>query len=438
MAPVMRLRKIGLMERFHITRNFLGLDSCILSSAQYVTQDSAALSRDILFPALRTLIETHAALGVRLDGNEATGKVYLVRLPVVDLSRVVQFSAKDDLQEAYESQLSRGFETQKDLPLWRLEVLADNTVVFAVHHAVCDGTSLIVFLLSLLRALQNSASRDTDAPHLVQVPKTTVLLPPIERTTNVRPSLHTFCSTAYNALAPISWTKARSAWTGPASPLTPNLKTHVRILTLPAPQIAALCATARTHGATLTSTFYVVAISVLSRLIARDPERYTRIGAAVAISLRGVAGASDDVICDYPSLFYTQPCVAPDFSWEQAKRVAKVLQDQKRSGREAIGMLRWIFGQFVPYMRSHLGAKREAGFCISNVGRIQPPSAEGKWTIARTMFAQCDVVIGAALILNLTGDPTGALNMAFTWGDIPLEASFVEAFITGLQEGLEQ
>jgi hypothetical protein len=123
---------------------------------------------DILFPALRTLVETHASLGLRLD--EAAGNVYLVRLPVVDLSRVVEFSAKDDLQEAYESQLARGFETQTDLPLWRVEVLADNTVIFAVHHAVCDGMSLIVFPPSLLRALQKSGGRDTDTPHLVQVP----------------------------------------------------------------------------------------------------------------------------------------------------------------------------------------------------------------------------------------------------------------------------
>ncbi|KAJ7866984.1 hypothetical protein B0H14DRAFT_2732103, partial [Mycena olivaceomarginata] len=366
MAPVMHLRKTGLMERYHTTRHFLGLDSCILSSARYVTQDGAALSMDIFFPALRTLVETHASLGLRLDGNEAAGNFYLVRLPVVDLSRVVEFSAKDDLQEAYESQLARGFETQTDLPLWRVGVLADNTVIFAVHHAVCDGMSLIVFLLSLLRALQKFGGRDTDTPHLVQ------------RATSVRPSLRTLCSTLYNLVAPVSWTKARSAWTGPASPLTPNLKTHFRILTLPAPQIAALCAVARTHGATLTSAFYVLAISVLSQLIARDPKRYTRIGAAVAISLRGVAGVPDDVICDYPSLFYAQPRVAPDFSWEQARRVARVLRDQKRKGREIIE-------------RFHLGAKREAGFCVSNVGRVHPPSVEGKWTIGRTTFAQCDV-----------------------------------------------
>jgi hypothetical protein len=75
---------------------------------------------------------------------------------------------------------------------------------------------------------------------------------------------------------------------------------------------------------------------------------------------------------------------------------------------------------------------------MSNVGRVHPPSVEGKWTIGRTIFAQCDVVIGAALILNLTGDPTGALNITFTWGEISLETSFVEAFITGLQEGFEK
>ncbi|KAJ7303521.1 alcohol acetyltransferase-domain-containing protein [Mycena albidolilacea] len=433
--PVIRLRKTGLMEQYHITRHFLGMDSCIVASAQYVAQDGAALNREILFPALRTLIETHAALGLRLDGDEATEDVYLARLSMVDLSRVVEFSAKDNLQEAYESQLARGFATQTDLPLWRVQLLADNTIVFAVHHGVCDGMSLMVFLLGLLQALQNSESGDTDTSHLVQIPTSNVLFPPVEQATNVRPSLRTICSKLFDSVAPASWTKMHSAWTGLASPLTPNVTTHVRILPLPAPDIVALCAAARTQGATLTSTFYVLAVSALSQLIAQDPARYTRIGSAVAISLHGVAGIPDDVMCDYPGVFYAHPRVAPDFNWAEAGRVARVLQGQKRKGREIVGMLGFIQGKYAPYMKRQLGTKRETGFCISNVGRVQPPSVGGKWTIGRTIFGQCDVVTGAALSINMTGDPTGALNVAFTWGETSLETSFVEAFITSLQKG---
>ncbi|KAF8190219.1 hypothetical protein K438DRAFT_1971095 [Mycena galopus ATCC 62051] len=39
--------------------------------------DLLVLTKETLFPALRTLIETHAALGLKLEGDEATRDVYL-------------------------------------------------------------------------------------------------------------------------------------------------------------------------------------------------------------------------------------------------------------------------------------------------------------------------------------------------------------------------
>ncbi|KAJ7882283.1 alcohol acetyltransferase-domain-containing protein [Mycena leptocephala] len=435
MATVTRLRRLGLMERFHVSRHFLGLDSCVIGCAQYTTQDGLALTKEILFPALHTLIETHAALGLRLEGNEATADVFFVRLSDVDLSRVVEFSGKQDLQDALEGQLARNFETQTSLPLWRVEVLADNTVIFAVHHAIADGMSSLAFHLNLFQALQKAQGGDTSSS--ARVPTTTVLLPPLDRATSVWPSLRTFCSSVYTLIAPVVWTKAHSAWTGPAAPSTPNLKTHVRILTFPTSDVAAFCAAARTHGATLTSTVYVLVVATISQLIANEPARYTRIGAAVAISLRGVAGVPDDVICDYPSIFRALPRTALDLSWPEAKRFAGVLRGQKRKGREMVGMLRFLFGQFVPYHKSLLGAKRHEGFVVSNLGRVQPPAVEGKWTMGRTVFAQCDVVTGAAFNINVTGDPSGALNITLTWGEAGVASSFIEAFIARFREGFQ-
>ncbi|KAJ6564492.1 alcohol acetyltransferase [Mycena capillaripes] len=423
------------MECFHTTRHFLGLDSCVVACAQYTTQDGLALTKELLFPALRTLIETHASLGLRLEGDEATANVFLVRLPKVDLSRIVEFSGKRDLQAAFEGQLSRNFETQTDLPLWRVEVLAENIVVFAVHHAIGDGMSSLAFHLNLFKALQNGRGGDTSP--VVPVPTTNVLLPPVDRATSVRPSIGTICSELWTLMAPVAWTKARSAWTGPPSPLTPDLTTCVRIVTLPAPDVAAFCAVGRIHHATLTSTIFVLALSSLSRLISGDPARYTRIAGGIAISLRDAAGVPDDAICDYPTVFHALPRVAPDFSWSKAAHFAAVLKEQKRKGREIIGMLRFLFGDYVSYMKSHLGKKREVGFGVSNLGRVQISAVEGKWTMGRTIFAHGDVVTAAAFNIDITGDPTGALNIAFTWGEKSIETAFVQTFIASFLDGFQ-
>ncbi|KAJ7038420.1 alcohol acetyltransferase [Mycena alexandri] len=438
MACSTRLRKLGLIECYHSARHYLGLDSCVVSAAQYTTQDGLWLTKTILFPALRSLIDTHAALGLRLDGNETTDDIYLVRLPSVDLSRIVEFSGKDNLQHALESQLLRGFETQADLPLYRVEVLADNTVLFAFHHTIADGMSGLAFHLSLFKALQQQSG--VDASPLVQVPSALALLPPVDNKTELKPSLSTIGRMAYNAYAPAAWTKAHSAWTGPTSPLTPpDLTTSVRLLAFCGNEVAALCAVARKHEATLTSAVYVLALTVLSGMVGRDSgKRYTRIGAGVAVSLREIAGVPNDVLCDYPTIVYDYPRVLHEFSWPAASRFAAVLQTQKRKGRETIGMLEHLDGKVGDYLKLHIGEKRETGFTVSNVGRVKVPAVEGKWAIHRTMFAQCDVVTGAAFMINITGDPTGALNVTFTWGAAYVEAEFVEEFIAKFQTGIQK
>ncbi|KAF8167026.1 alcohol acetyltransferase, partial [Mycena galopus ATCC 62051] len=426
----------GLMEHWHTVRHFCGLDSCIVASAQYTTEDGLTLNKEILFPALRTLIEEHAPLGIRFEGNESTGKVRFARLPVVDLASVVDFSGRVDIQEAYETHLSRRFETQTSLPLWRVEVLADNIVLFAAHHAICDGMSLLAFHLNLFRALQNVHRRDT-SPR-VDVPSSNVLLPPLERSTRIWPSFKMVASTAYALLAPTSWTQMHAAWTGPPSPSRPDVTTLVRIMAFPAPAVAAFTAAARTHGATLTSTFHGLAVCALSQLLADDPAKYKRIAGSVALSLRGVAGLPDDVLCDYPSTFHTLSAVAREFSWRTAARLAATLRGQKTKGRRIVGMLRLLElpGVYVPLLKGQLGAKREEGFRLSNLGRVQLPVTEGQWTIGRTLFAQCDVVVGAALNINVTGDPSGGVNVTLTWGETEgLERQFIEAFMDSFRDG---
>ncbi|KAJ6489868.1 alcohol acetyltransferase [Mycena sanguinolenta] len=435
MAPVIRLRRLGLMERWHCVRHRLELDSCVVASAQYTSDDGHPLTKEILFPALRTLVEEHASLGIRLEGNETTAKVYFVRLPRVDLSSVVECSGHSNVQEAYENHLSRGFETQTDVPLWRVEVLADNVVLFAIHHAVGDGMSVLAFHLNLLRALQNG--RGYDGSPVVETPQSNRLLPPIEHSTPVWPSFSLAGSMLYDLLAPASWSKMRNAWTGPRSPLTSDITTLVRIFTFPPNDVAAFITATRAHNATLTSTTYVLAVCALSQLLADDPRKYKRIGGTVALSLRGVAGVPDDVLCDYPSTFHELSRVTPAFSWNEAKRMAVTLNEQKRKGREMVGMLRFLElpGVYLSYLKGQLGGKREAGVRLSNLGRVQLPGIGGKWTMSRTMFAQCDVVTGDALNINMTGDPTGALNVTLSWGKATgLDTAFVEAFMASFQE----
>ncbi|KAJ6514878.1 alcohol acetyltransferase [Mycena vitilis] len=430
MSSDSHMRFLGLLERFHSTRNLLELDSCVVASARYSTQDLRPLTRDIIFPALRELIKAHPPLGVKLQ-NESNSNPSFTRLHTIDLSRVVDFGGSENLRTALESQLAQGFNTGADLPLWRVQVLADNTVVFAVHHVIGDGLSTVAFHTSLLRALRNLTV--ADASSFVRVSDTLFLPPPIETVTTTQPSLSTTFNELYKLFAPKYWTRAHSAWSGNPVPKVGSLRTNVRLLAIPAQDLAVFCANCRTHCATLTSAFYILTVTIISRMLAGD-SRHQTISSAVAISLRGVTGIPDSAICDCVSAHFTYPATNSKFSWTAAARYAATLRKQKTKARENIGMLRFLFGHYAPYMRSHGGTKRANGFALSNLGRFDAPAVEGSWNIVNTVFAQCDVVIGAAFKLNVVRDPAGALSIALTYGEHSIDSIFVESFMSQFRD----
>ncbi|KAJ6592866.1 alcohol acetyltransferase-domain-containing protein [Mycena capillaripes] len=436
-----RIRRLGMMERYHATRHFLGMDACVVTSARYTTPEGTVLTKELLFPALRVVIEAHALLGVRFDGRDDALDVAYLRLPSVDLTRVVEFSENCDLQDALTKQVRRFEDTQGDLPLWRLEVLPDNTVILAIHHGIGDGMSSAAFHTSLLQALQKPALQTFSSS--VVVPDIR-LLPPIEDVTDVRPSLFAILGVLYQMFFP--WSETNTSWTGRPVPTDIALQTHVRLLSFEPWEAKAFSDICRSHNATLTAAIHELTVCVLSRLLTADPSsdsaKSKTVSINVPVSLRDAAGVGFGEVCNYTSSAYLYPPLHSEFSWAGAARVAGELRVQKMKSRERLGMVRWVAGDFTRFMKGQLGMKRGYGVIISNLGRFQPVG-EGKkltvpeeksWTIGDIFFNQCDSLAGAALALNVVSDPAGQLNIGITWGDKSLDVAFVEAFIAMFRE----
>ncbi|KAJ7017701.1 hypothetical protein C8F04DRAFT_1154882 [Mycena alexandri] len=399
------LRPVGLFEQYHQVRHFLGLDSCVVVSARYVSADGASLNKEHLFPALRKVVATHRALSVKLQGENSRQSAF-INLETIDLSLLAQFSDHDDLETAIKGQLLRRFDTDSELPLWRVEVLRDGTVVLAYHHVIGDGLSGVAFHQSLLAALQDVIAGDDSS--LVTVPQSLSLLPPMEAVTNLRPSILKVIKEVLALFLPTSWTA----------------------------EMASFAATCRSHGATLTSAFYVLAVATISRLVPPNTPQYKTLSAFVAVSMRTATAAPADVMCDYVAAHHTYPAVHPAFQWPAAALYAAELQRQKYAAREEVGMLYLLFGNVAPFFRGMLGKKRGGTFEISNAGRVPAGKHVGPWRIERMVFAQSDLVVGAALKINVIGDPTGAVNIALTWGKDAIDEALVESFAAQFQDGL--
>ncbi|KAJ7625533.1 alcohol acetyltransferase [Roridomyces roridus] len=425
------LRPVGLFESFHVYRHFLGLDSGPICAARYTNADGAVLTKENLFPALKRVIEEHPSLAVALDAEDS--KPVFVKLEKIALDLIVQFTDDKEVEAAIENRLSRPFDTS--LPLWRVEVLKDGFVVFIFHHAIGDGLSGVAFHQSLLAALQNTVLSDGSA--VVQVPPSISLQPPIEAVTSLRPSLGKMLYEVFSLFAPSSWKPLHTAWTGNPVPNNRLLRTHVKLLTFSAEEMANFTKVCRSHGASITSAIYILAVATASRLVPlNNTPPYKTLSTNVAISLRDVARTPGTVMCDYVSTHHTFPTINPAFSWPAAAAYARELQRQKQGvARQEIGMLMLLFGNIAGFLRSKLGQKRGATFEVSNLGRVAA-STEGPWRLGRMIFAQCDSVIGPALKVNVVGDPSGGLSVCLTWGEEAIEKSLAESFASQFQEGL--
>ncbi|KAK7050603.1 alcohol acetyltransferase [Favolaschia claudopus] len=455
------VRPLSFLEKYFTTRHFLGLDACVVSSARYTFPPGQAVTEKLLISALRTVINSHGELGLRLHGKEDTPDLTFVKLPNIDLSRVVVFTTdlERDLQTALEWHLSTPLEnTQADLPLWRLEVLPDNTIILAAHHAILDGLSHAAFHTALLEALNTSLSlgvhSDSDSGPVAEIPE--VFLPrTLEELVDIRPSLYNIANAFYELLVPKSWQPGFTAWTGRPVPATPTLKTQVRLLSLSPSDAARLADSCRTHKATINSALYALSVSTLATLLTSTstlpPQhslaKYKTVSILTPLSARPLLNISPTAFGNYITSHHTFPALNPTFSWDLATRFASELKAQRGSttGYGALGIMRMAEKQYVKFFKGTLGKKRRFGVALSNLGRVDPSvhsvlkgnsGDEQQCGIEEMFFSPCDPVMGAALGISVVGDPRGGLNIVFKWGVDSLHTQFVEKFVEEFRAAL--
>jgi Alcohol acetyltransferase len=428
---------IGLLEKYHIVRHYVGHDSCVIVAAKYAA-DSQSLDKAALYPALAKLIQTHAALGVYLQ-DESTRNPAYARLEVVNLDKVVTFVDDDDLAPVMEREFLRPFDTMEMVPLWRLRVLKDNIVIFAYHHAIGDGKSGVAFHNTLLSALNNPPSSSGQDPSAdIPVPPIQ-LVAPIEDLLDLSVSGSTAIRELLTLFSPTSWTKGFSAWTGNPVAKFPHLRTNCRIFYFSAEDSSQFLTICRHHKATLTSAFHVLAFSIIARLVSNDKScspHLKTIASSITISLRELANTLPNVMCDHVSNYTMfSPITQADFSWTMAAILASTLRSQVEKSTEQIGTIRLLFGNYLAFLKGMRGKKRRDGLELSNIGKVSVNTGpEDKWKIGNVVFSHAEIG-GAAIKLSVVGMPEGGIGVSVTWADGDVADSFVESFISEFKKG---
>jgi hypothetical protein len=102
----------------------------------------------------------------------------------------------------------------------------------------------------------------------------------------------------------------------------------------------------------------------------------------------------------------------------------------------------FIFGKFEGFWKDKIGKKRETGLEVSSIGPFNPArsvhTGSQKWVTDRVIFAQSDVGTGAAIKLNVCGNPLGGLAITVTWSLDAVDAAFAEAFVSKFRQMLQE
>ncbi len=241
------VRPLGCLEIFSSSRHALAAYTCVANTCRYVrpVQDAAAPFAARLETALAKVVADLGSLRIGIAG-ETTGKPCFVRIDSVDLRDHIRWRTVDGdagLLRLIEDQHDRLWPDIERRPPWTVIVvegpagLVAVDIVFAVHHALCDGKSTAVFHRHLLRAL--SAGPGPPPPgldgHVLDLSGRKPVVPPsLEAMVKFDISWPFFLWTLWSDMAP-SWlrpSRAAPPWTGRVITMEPR-RVNIRLITVP-------------------------------------------------------------------------------------------------------------------------------------------------------------------------------------------------------------
>ncbi|KAI0675871.1 alcohol acetyltransferase [Trametes maxima] len=460
------LREAGRLERYYEARARLGFLGWVVVSARYQHHSGVALDKPTLFMALERVVHGHVALTARLDAHTAasgeTGAPVWVRLPVVDLNKIVEFRDEDSsqLEHILETFYASPITYSDDVPSWKLFVLRDGTVSFAYEHTFGDGQSGMAFHVALLSALHQIQAPSTAHPGILTTfPDDATLVAPIEERMDVSVPISTILEQVSQAFLPSFMRKdTAQTWTGEPIPASAVYGMTIRILHYSPADAGRLLQLSRAHGTTVTGTLHTLALIVLAHLLHARPstKHYTSVATNVPISLRRFTGTPPTAFCTHVSaLRDNYPLLVPEggdaaisannFPWDRALALTTALKREAPRSGAMVGTLKLLFGKYDGYLLGQLGKKRSGGLELSNLGpfpvdKVEKPPAGvwgGAWSANEVVFAQADPTLSCALVINAAGAPDGGLGLVVSWGKGAVDVDLAQEFFTGFKAGIQ-
>jgi hypothetical protein len=329
-------------------------------------------------------------------------------------------------------------------------------VTFALHHAVGDGLSAVVFHRQLLNALnQRLSSNDpedwNERDNIIPTENALSIPQPIEKLASWTLSWTFFLGVLWNEFAPSSpfRKKVQPAWSGTVITPTPN-KVSFRLLQVAASDVRGVLSACRSHGVTLTPLIHAIVLYSLVKHLPEEPAN--NLLAQTAIDTRRWLNLPEKALqafgnynCSWefpigPSMFSRLKSVAaaPEQAeaeiWAVAAFVKADLQARLRvlPRNDGIGLLPYVGDWRQRWLRM-VGQPRKILWEVSNLGSHsgQPTLTEGdepaSCEIKSSVLTQSANVGGPAFSVNISSIKDGALSITLSWQESVVENDLMDA-----------
>jgi hypothetical protein len=394
----------GALEAYSVYRAELHMMPVVIVSARY----SIALTKEILFPALRDLIYQHPLLAVNVFTTTAS-KPVLRKIDQFDLNDIVLFKEHQDLSQFVNNLFDspRTVIYNDILPAWRLYVLGEHELVFAFDHGPFDGSSGATFHQELLCKLQMHC-KFSDSGSIVTCSPDPLPFA-LEKLTSVKPSILWLIKALWDEY----WGDHHSSWTGgpPQRPFT----SKTVFFEVAADDVQIMLSTARRIGVSLTAVLYAVHMQAViehcpAEFLDRDLKFTCPINARRYFDRHHKFGnyvfSLDHWLRDYRGDIQKHHFVdkwAIDF---YATLEHELIDKQSAY---AIGALRYV--DVKAYLLKSVQQSRRALAEVSNLGAIALDES-GPVRISNLAFAQACTSFGAAFTLNAVSVKNGPLSIS--------------------------
>lgn len=420
-------------------------------AATYHLPDSYVLPvKDYVYRACEAAIAEHPALSA-IVADDHTQEPYFVRLPKLDLEKIVSFqdrkpgllATEANGEPAPDLDLQTLLATEHNTPFkapdafWRLCILLDVedecqfTVVFVFHHAIGDGTSGKAFHQTFLRALGSTG--DSEKTKSVIESPSTPLLPNIERISSMSLSFLYLGKKLFQAK--IYSRRPPGLWSG--SKIMAPTQTRVRLVPFSKLLVSAVRDLCRAQKTTVTALLQTV---VARALFANIPDSFTRLVCTGALSCRRwLPEITDDMIGVWVQGFeetYHRDTVSA--LWDEARRSRKTIESViKMKGKDSsTNLLQFVDDYQQELCLSKIGKDRETSFEVSNVGFIPPQMSSDKPAIHGLVFSQSASVMGNAVEFSAATGGDGCLVLSVTWQEGVLEPNLIHEVVEAVEQDL--